>query len=166
MMERKDTPEAAKTVADLLLSLMRHLTAGVDDPVVELPLAQLRVCGVLRRGPLPMSAIGREVGASLSAMTQIADRLERAELVRRVAKGEDRRVRCLELTPRGEKLMRAHEETRVRRIADVLKHLNAEQQEQVMAALGTLIDAAAATRGGSQKAGTREPYFLKSEVLL
>ena len=44
----------------------------------ELPLAQLRVCGVLCDGPRPMSAVSRELGVSLSAMTQIADRLERA----------------------------------------------------------------------------------------
>ena len=45
-----------------------------------------------------MSSLGRELGVSLSAITQIADRLERAGLVTRVAKGGDRRVRRLELT--------------------------------------------------------------------
>ena len=50
-----------------------------------------------------MSALSREFGVSLSAMTRIADRLERARLVKRVAEGGDRRIRHLQLTPRGEK---------------------------------------------------------------
>ena len=39
-----------------------------------------------------MSALGRKLGVSLSAMTQIADRLERADMVKRVAEDSDRRV--------------------------------------------------------------------------
>ena len=104
--DRAAVAEQAETIATLLPALMRQLTAGDDDPAAELPLAQLRVCSVLCGGPRPMSALGRELGVSLSAMTQIADRLERARLVKRVAKGGDRRVRCLQLTDGGEKIMR------------------------------------------------------------
>jgi len=60
--------------------------AGLNDPAVELPLAQLKVCSLLYGGPLSMSAWA-ELGVSLSAMTQIADRLERARLVKRVNQG-------------------------------------------------------------------------------
>ena len=38
-------PDEAKTVADLLLTFMRQLNAGLADPAVHLPLGQLRVCG-------------------------------------------------------------------------------------------------------------------------
>jgi DNA-binding MarR family transcriptional regulator len=159
-------PDEAKTVADLLLTFMRQLTAGLDDPVVNLPLGQLRVCGVLCGGPLPMSAIGRELGASLSAMTQIADRLERARLVRRVPRGDDRRVRCLQLTERGEKMMRLHEQTRIRRMSDVLENLNCGEREEVVAVLKTLVRASAAAPGEHGGSRRKLSQFPKAEVLL
>ena len=159
-------PDEAKTVADLLLTFMRQLNAGLDDPVVNLPLGQLRVCGTLRGGPLPMSAIGRELGASLSAMTQIADRLERARLVKRVPRGDDRRVRCLQLTERGEKMMRLHEQTRVRRMSDVLENLSCEEREEVADVLKTLIRASAAAPGEHGGFRRKLSQFPKAEVLL
>ena len=86
--------EQAENVAALLRSLMRELTAGLDDPAVDLPLAQLRVCTVLHGGPRPCRRSAANWASPLSAITQIADRLERAGLVTRVAKGSDRRVRA------------------------------------------------------------------------
>jgi DNA-binding MarR family transcriptional regulator len=137
----------AQTIATLLLELLRQLAAGADeDPAVELPLAQLRVCSVLYRGPRPMSPLSRELGVSLSAMTQIADRLEHAQLVNRIARGDDRRVRCLQLTERGEKMMRFHEEARVRRIATALEHLSPDARNGVTDALQTMIQACLVTK--------------------
>jgi DNA-binding MarR family transcriptional regulator len=145
-MNRASVGEQAQTVAALLPTLMRKLFAGDDDPMAELPLAQLRVCGVLCDGPRPMSAVSRELGVSLSAMTQIADRLERARLVERVVTGNDRRVRCLQLTKRGDKMMRLREAARVRRIRAVLEHLAPKAREETLAALHTFIRASIATR--------------------
>jgi DNA-binding MarR family transcriptional regulator len=138
--------EQAKTIATLLPALMRQLVAGKSDPTAELPLAQLRVCSVLSGGPRPMSTLGRELGVSLSAMTQIADRLERARLVKRVAQGDDRRVRCLQLTERGERIMRLHEQSRIERVAAILEHLSAADRKGVLAALQTLFQASVAMR--------------------
>jgi DNA-binding MarR family transcriptional regulator len=133
--------EQAQAAAALLLGLARHLLVADHDPAAELPLGQLRVCGILYRGPRRMSALGRELGVSLSAMTQIADRLERARLVRRVTEGADRRIRCLRLTPRGETIMRRREEARLRRILAALAHLSPEARTEVLAALERLVRA-------------------------
>ena len=111
-------------------------SAGDDDVVAELPLAQLRVCGILHRGPRPMSALGRDLGVSLSAMTQIADRLERASLVKRVAEGNDRRVRCLRLTPRGESIMQRREDARAEHASAALARLSGEETEGSVRRLG------------------------------
>jgi DNA-binding MarR family transcriptional regulator len=165
-MTQNHTFEQAENVAALLRSLLRELTAGLDDPVVDLPLAQLRVCTVLHGGPQPMSSLGRELGVSLSAITQIADRLERAELVTRVARGRDRRVRRLELTARGEKMMRLHEQVRIQRMSAALEHLSPKQRQDVAAALQTLIHASAAANGHDGDTEKRSPHFSKSEVLL
>jgi DNA-binding MarR family transcriptional regulator len=146
-MDHTATQEQAETIATLLPTLMRQLMAGEDDPAVELPLAQLRVCAVLHQGPRPMSALSRELGVSLSAMTQIANRLERSRLVRRVSAGTDRRVRRLQLTERGEDMMRLRENARVRRTVTVLGHLAPQARRDVLAALQTLIQACAAANG-------------------
>ena len=66
-----------EAVVTMLSSLMRGLfTLTVDDPAMELPGAQLRMCTVLREGPKTMSALSSEMGITHSAITQIADRLE------------------------------------------------------------------------------------------
>jgi DNA-binding MarR family transcriptional regulator len=159
------THEEAEVVADSLRQLMRHLSAGQEDPAVELPLAQLRVCSVLSGGPLSMSALGRELGVSLSAMTQIADRLERARLVNRVNQGADRRVRLLQLTEHGEKMMLLHQEVRIRRISTVLEHLTPKTRKEVTAALQNLIRAAVATNGSEGELSSQDSQFSTSKVL-
>ena len=45
------TKEQARTVASQLFRLIRQLSVGDDAAVAELPLAQLRVCGILHGGP-------------------------------------------------------------------------------------------------------------------
>ena len=143
-------PEQAQKVADLLHALLRELAIGLHDPAVEMPLAQLRVCNVLHDGPRSMSALGRELGVSLSAITQIADRLERVGLVNRVVRRTDRRVRSLQLTEHGEKMIRRHDEVRIQRMASLLEHLTSKAREEAAATLETLI-----RRGGRHKGRRR-----------
>jgi DNA-binding MarR family transcriptional regulator len=138
-------PEQAQAVAGLLMALVRNLVAVDDDLAEELPVAQLRVCGELYLAPRAMSALSQELGVSLSAMTQIADRLERAGLVRRVAEQSDRRVKQLRLTAQGRQTMRRREELRARRVATALDGMPPEARGRVQAALQELVTAAVAT---------------------
>jgi DNA-binding MarR family transcriptional regulator len=141
------TPLAeAKMIAALLPAIMRQLFTVDDHLAAELPLAQLRVCVILNDGPHPMSALGRELGVSLSAMTQIADRLERAKMVKRVFQGNDRRVRCLQLTPHGKQIMQHREAGRVERVSAVLRHLPANSRSKVLATLESLTRACVTLR--------------------
>lgn len=137
----------AKGIVSLLPTLMRMLSAFDDDPAAELPLAQLRLCNILYAGPCSMSALSREFGVSLSAMTRIADRLESARLVKRVAVGNDRRVRHLQLTPRGKTIMRQREAARVRSMSAVLRHLPRSRRKDVQNALEMLMNACLAIKG-------------------
>jgi DNA-binding MarR family transcriptional regulator len=77
----------AAEIEQLLPGLARRLFAvDPDHPLADLPVAQLRVCGLLfQRGARTMSQVGEELSISLSAVTQLADRLERAGLVARTA---------------------------------------------------------------------------------
>ena len=92
----------------LLPKLMRRLfTLDPSHPANELPVAQLRVCTILQAGPRTVSAISEELGISVSASTQIADRLERAGFVERVAGQDDRRMKKLQLTLHGAEVLQA-----------------------------------------------------------
>jgi DNA-binding MarR family transcriptional regulator len=137
-----DQQSDASDAADALMSLVRELLY-VDDQTSDLPLRQLRVCTLLCDGPRSMSELSRELGVSLSAMTQIADRLEAAELVSRLAHGEDRRVKQLQLTRHGQSAMRARQRIRVKRIERVFTRLSAADRKHVVSALGKLQEACA-----------------------
>jgi DNA-binding MarR family transcriptional regulator len=90
-----------------------------------------------------MSALSHELGVSLSALTQIADRLEDAGLVNRVAVGTDRRVRRLQLTARGKRLMQHRADARIRRVRGALECLAPEARRAVRDAVELLHDACA-----------------------
>lgn len=138
--------EQSEAVVTLLSKLMRRLfTLAADDPAMELPGAQLRMCAVLRDGPRTMSALSGEMGISHSAVTQIADRLERAEMVERVPETDDRRCKKLRLTSRGIEAMEARRERRVVRTLNVLESLPVEERAAAVSALETLLDASLAT---------------------
>ncbi len=138
--------EQAVLLECLLPKMMRRLfSLEHDHPIYELPLAQLRVCTVLANGPKPMSAIGEELRISTSAITQLADRMERAGLVERVLGLEDRRVRELRLTKDGAEMMRSRRDARVRRASEALARLSSEQRDALLENIRALLQAAEAT---------------------
>src|SRR5438128_6688935 len=129
----------------LLPKLMRRLfTLDPSHPANELPVAQLRVCTILQAGPRTVSAISEELGISVSAVTQIADRLERAGFVERVAGQDDRRMKRLQLTLHGAEVMRSRRERRVRGAAAALEQLPPAARAEVLHALHVLLDASLA----------------------
>jgi DNA-binding MarR family transcriptional regulator len=153
-MSQEDLHEIAEAVAGLFPRLARGLSSAEKDLADDLPLAQLRLCGMLCEGSQPMSALSHALGVSLSALTQIADRLERARLVKRVSEENDRRVRCLQLTAQGEKMMHQRREVRIHRTMTVLEHLAAPQREALLASLEILADACSAVYA-AEHAGDR-----------
>jgi DNA-binding MarR family transcriptional regulator len=144
--EEIDLADQAEAMLSLLPAVMRNLFRLDDDLATELPLAQLRVCSILREGPRPMSMLSREMGVSLSAMTQIADRLERSRLVTRVSEGPDRRVRCLQLTPHGEHLMHRRDAEHAQSVREVLEHLSPRARSEALKSLDALLQACFAAK--------------------
>ena len=108
----------------------------------ELPLAQLRLCLILMQGRRSLSSIGEELGASSSAATQIADRLEKAGMIERTCCPEDRRVKHIQLTEYGIKCMEDRQKERLEDAETTLSHLSEEARERVMSALRELLSAA------------------------
>jgi DNA-binding MarR family transcriptional regulator len=127
----------AESVHTAVRTVVRNLLS-VDDSMMDLPLRQLKVCMSLYRRSRAMSDIGRELGLSPSAVTQVSDRLERRGLIERVSQDEDRRVRKLRLTRKGQQLVRSREDKQLRRIADALEQLSENEIDQLMAGLEIL----------------------------
>jgi DNA-binding MarR family transcriptional regulator len=137
LLDRSLRAAQAEEVHSALLGFGRKLLT-VDDPTLDLPVRQLKVCLALLRRSCSMSEISREIGLSPSAVTQVSDRLVRRGLVERAFQDEDRRVRKLKLTAKGLQLMRTHEEKQLRRIAAALDSLSESELDQLLAGLEIL----------------------------
>lgn len=130
----------AEELEKLLPRLMRRVFPSEMDPTLgELPLAQLRVCTLLQSEPRTISALSEELGISVSAVTQVADRLEHAGLVERLCEADDRRVRVLRLTGEGAETMRRRRERRVRRVRAVIERLTPGQRALALEAIEDLV---------------------------
>jgi DNA-binding MarR family transcriptional regulator len=136
-LHRSQRSTRAKQVHSALLGFGRKLLT-VDDPTLDLPVRQLKVCLSLLGRSSSMSEISREIGLSPSAVTQVSDRLVRRGLVERAFQDEDRRVRKLKLTEKGLHLMRSHEEKQLRRIAAALDSLSERELDQMLQGLEIL----------------------------
>jgi DNA-binding MarR family transcriptional regulator len=148
--------QETEAIALLLRTLMGQLFAlEAGDPTRQLSVAQLRVRTVLLDGPHTMSETSRKLGISPSAMTQIADRLEVAGIARRASAVHDRRVRLLQLTPRGSRVMQLRNERRVTRVSEAIALLPAAARAEVLRALQTLEAAAGATVERGRRRGRR-----------
>lgn len=142
-MADSDPVDQAAAIVDLMPRLMRRLfDLDPDDPTCHMPVGQLRVCGILLDCPRTVSALSRELGVSLSAATQLADRLVRSGMVERVAAQGDRRVKHLRLTASGEQTMRARQKRRAARVLEMIEPMSPESRNSVVTALRTLLESA------------------------
>ena len=126
---------------------------GSDNDLVAAAAAwrSLKVCGNLKRRTAKHVRLSRELGVTLSAMTQIADRLEKARLVMREAEAGDRRVRRLSLTARAAKMMQKHRDARVQRMTEVLERVEPASREKLLAGLQALVAACNHSKSGMAK---------------
>ena len=142
-MDAQSLDQQAEDLEGLLPRLMRQLfTIDPEHATAELPLAQLRLCYTLMSGSRSLTSIAEELSVSVSAATQLADRLERANLVARVVCAEDRRVKRLKLTDYGANAMESRRRIRVEYARKALEHLPEARRELVLEILGEMLSAA------------------------
>lgn len=138
--------EQAARLEHLMPTILRRLfTLGNAGVLADMPLAQLRLCSYLQDGPRSMSAVAEELDISTSAVTQIADRMERAGLVERIAAQCDRRLKHLHLTPHARELMKTRRNNRTRRAHEALSKLPPVLRTELIEGLEQLLQAALAT---------------------
>jgi DNA-binding MarR family transcriptional regulator len=139
--------EQADELTSLISRLIRTLyTLETGDMAGGLPLAQIRACGALLEKPRTISCLSKELGISVSAGTQLADRLEKAGLAERFAEEGDNRVRHLRLTDHGRQFISARRGKRVERIAKALNELSSDDRERIIFFFHKLYQAGRATK--------------------
>ncbi|HEY3333582.1 MAG TPA: MarR family transcriptional regulator [Capsulimonadaceae bacterium] len=134
--------QAASLEAALPRLMRRTFTLPINHPAGDLPVAQLRACSfLLQAGATPITELAEELGVSVSAATQIADRLEKTGFVERVAEPGDRRVKLLSLTQDGRDIMQQRRERRIQRMAEVLTAVPSDRRGDVLEAIECLLEA-------------------------
>lgn len=83
-------------------------------------------------GPLTMGELCRHLLTACSTATDLADRLERAELVERVRDSKDRRIVRMHLLPKGKDVVNRIIDERRRFLGRVLQEYRLEEQELVL----------------------------------
>ncbi len=149
--ENTDSLDAQAALLERTLPAIARTLFAVDhgDPLSELPIGQFKMCVTLfREGRRTMSQISETLGISVSAATQMADRLERAHMVERETEPDgDKRTRYLRLTDHGETLLRARVVRRTHRARHVLADLPPHTRDEILAALQILLGACRETFG-------------------
>jgi DNA-binding MarR family transcriptional regulator len=107
----------------------------------------LRACNILHEGPRTASRLARELGITVSAVTQIADKLETAGIIERLPGKPDRRTKNLSLTEQGAKLLRSRHTRRIRRAREVLDKLSPTARENALKVLHALLEVSPETIG-------------------
>jgi DNA-binding MarR family transcriptional regulator len=83
---------------------------------------------VSREGPIRLTTLAAKEGVSQPSMTQLVQRLERADLVLGVADPEDRRVRLIGTTSQGQALLDDRRRIRRDRLRKLLAELTPEEE--------------------------------------
>lgn len=132
--------ERAIRLESLVPLLIKNLFHYTDDPQwIELPVGQIRVMRMLYAGPSTASELSTQLSLSVSAITQVSNRLEGLGLIERSEDFEDRRVRHLRLTQKGHSLMYRRHTARVRSARMALAALDDQTQQDIIDSLDKLL---------------------------
>src|SRR3984957_9267240 len=138
---KKDAPtpvHAGIVMMKATQAISRQALANLEESGLRLSdFAVLEV--MLQKGPLPVNVIGPKVNLTPGSISVAVDRLVAKGLVSRTECSQDRRVRIVALTPRGESVItpifRAHVETMEKVFAGLSRH-ELRQLEQQLKCVG------------------------------
>lgn len=93
---------------------------------------------ILHKGPLPVNTIGKKILLTSGSITSAVDRLEARDLVFRSDDPKDRRVRLVELTKEGRRLITRAFERHALDMHEALDHLDKSEKQQLITLLKKL----------------------------
>lgn len=133
--------QAAKDVLHAYLQVNRRVSEGLRGHfgAMNLTFPQTLVLTLLESdGPMPVSALAKATGSANSTISGVVDRLEKAELLRRVRSERDRRVIYVEVTEKYRSMQEQNTSYAMERFAQRINTLSEEQLEQVLTGLNLL----------------------------
>ncbi len=144
-MDRSQVREALRRWSEVFM----HRSMAESRAFMEahgLSFAQMSVLMLLKRtSSCRVSDLGARLEVSNAAASQLVDRLVQAGLVERLEDKQDRRVKRLRLTAKGEDLVAQAIAARERWLESVLDRLSEQERAQVAQALNLLTEAARQT---------------------
>jgi DNA-binding MarR family transcriptional regulator len=105
------------------------------------------------KGPIKITELCEHMMVSPGAASQLVDRLEKLEMVERIADPEDRRVRKVLVLDKGEKFMQENFRFSQRWLSEIPANINPEQEAQITAVLSLLM----------QSSGKNNQYHLENK---
>jgi DNA-binding MarR family transcriptional regulator len=134
--------------------------SGLSMPQINtlMRLYHQQTCGV--------SDIGRELGISSAAASQMVDRMVQQGLLERTECAGDRRIRQLSLTAKGRTLVEQAIDARHQWLTRLPAHLSRDQQTAIVAGLACLIEAARQIEDAApvSEASPRKSATLASKI--
>lgn len=130
-------PKQSTTAPKLWVVLARaydSLASFVEQSVAKegIGLSDFMVLEVLlHKGRMPISEIGEKVLLAAPSMTSAIDRLEKLGYVVRKNSKEDRRIRLVELTAEGRRLIGAMYERHAQSLEEITQVLSQAEKEQL-----------------------------------
>lgn len=99
--------------------------------------------------PRQMAYLAASLGMTKNALSQLVDRTEQRNLVRRASSEQDRRVIMLSVTPRGKILAEAVYAETTKRLPDVAENLDADGQRDLERLATAIVGASGVTAPAS-----------------
>jgi DNA-binding MarR family transcriptional regulator len=125
--EQPAEPNISECIGELLdqaMDLTVRFLSDRADLSASAAFAMNRVC---REGPIRLTALAASEGVSQPAMTQLVQRLERLDLVTRLADPDDGRAALIGITECGQALLDDRRRLRRERLTELLTTLTSEE---------------------------------------
>lgn len=121
-----DVSNCVGELLDQALDITVRFLADRADLSASAAFAMNRVC---REGPMRLTTLAAKEGISQPSMTQLIQRLERQNLVTRLADPGDGRAALIGITQQGQTLLDERKRLRRERLADLLATLTPEDED-------------------------------------
>ncbi|VVJ18471.1 Transcriptional regulator [Amycolatopsis camponoti] len=108
----------------------------------DLTPSQATLLCAIKDEPRQMAYLATSLGMTKNALSQLVDRTERRDLVRRVNSEQDRRVIMLGVTPPGKVLAEAIYAETTKRLPEIAENLDADDQRDFERVATAIVDAA------------------------
>lgn len=136
----KDSAEYAKIVSEVFAEVVRRSTIGPSASSADITPALLQALEyIFLHGSSPIRKIAAGLSVSVSAASQLVDRLVHKELVTRVETEQDRRQAAVDLTDRGRELISRSRQERTEWMENVLAGMTKERRNMLVESLEEFI---------------------------